>query len=175
MNAELVTLRLVKPSNSRYSSPQLTYSQEKRLYQQVSCWIPLTTRAPIAQLTLMKNLHQMWRIFVRLSTACCFQDRFLQRIWINIHADIELATLLPKWQRWPRCTWLPVASVDVERSFSKYGSVPSPLRCSLATDSIKSYCSVFFNNSLRRARKNKPFHVTEMSGNSFLRMKDLCS
>ena len=43
---------------------------------------------------------------------------------------------------------LPVASVDVERSFSKYGSVLSPLRCSLAPDSIKAYCSVFYNNSL---------------------------
>ena len=42
---------------------------------------------------------------------------------------------------------LPVASVDVERLFSKYGSVLSPLRCSLAPDSIKAYCSVFYNNS----------------------------
>ena len=41
---------------------------------------------------------------------------------------------------------IPVTSVDVERSFSKYGSVLSPLRCSLATDSIRAYCSVFYNN-----------------------------
>ena len=42
---------------------------------------------------------------------------------------------------------LPVTSVDVERSFSKYGSALSPLRCSLAPASLKSYCSVFYNNS----------------------------
>ena len=42
---------------------------------------------------------------------------------------------------------LPVTSVDVERSFSKYGSVLSPLRCSLAPASLKLYCSVFYNNS----------------------------
>ena len=42
---------------------------------------------------------------------------------------------------------LPVTSVDVERSFSKYGSVLSPLRCSLAPASLKSFCSVFYNNS----------------------------
>jgi len=42
---------------------------------------------------------------------------------------------------------MPVASVDVERSFSKYSSVLSPLRCSLAQDSLKAYCSLFYNNS----------------------------
>ena len=42
---------------------------------------------------------------------------------------------------------IPVASVDVERSFSKYGSVLSPLRCALAPDSLKAYCSVFYNNN----------------------------
>ena len=39
---------------------------------------------------------------------------------------------------------LPVASVDMERSFSKYGSLLSPSRSSLATESIKAYCSVFY-------------------------------
>lgn len=42
---------------------------------------------------------------------------------------------------------LPVSSVDVERSFSKYGSVLSPLRQSLSTDSLRAYCSVFYNQS----------------------------
>ena len=40
-----------------------------------------------------------------------------------------------------------LASVDVERSFSKYGSVLSPLQCSLGQDSLKAYCAVFYNNS----------------------------
>jgi len=39
---------------------------------------------------------------------------------------------------------LPVASVDMERSFSKYGSLLSPSRSSLAPESIKAYCSVFY-------------------------------
>ena len=42
---------------------------------------------------------------------------------------------------------LPVSSVDVERSFSKYGSILSPLRQNLSQDSLKAYCSVFYNNS----------------------------
>jgi len=42
---------------------------------------------------------------------------------------------------------LPVASVNVERSFSKYGSVLSPLRQTLSTDSLKAYCSVFYNQA----------------------------
>jgi len=38
---------------------------------------------------------------------------------------------------------LPVASVDVELSFTKYGSV---LHQSLSTDSLTAYCSMFYNS-----------------------------
>ena len=51
------------------------------------------------------------------------------------------------WQRWLTCKRdylaLPVDSVIVERSFSKYGFALLSLRCSLAQDSIKAYCSCF--------------------------------
>jgi len=40
---------------------------------------------------------------------------------------------------------LPVSSVDVECSFSKYGSVLSPVRQSLSNDSLRAYCSVFYS------------------------------
>lgn len=41
---------------------------------------------------------------------------------------------------------LPISSVDVERSFSKYGSVLSPLRQSLTQENLRAYSAVFFNN-----------------------------
>lgn len=40
---------------------------------------------------------------------------------------------------------MPVASTDVERSFSKYGSILSPLRHQLSQESLRYYCSTFFN------------------------------
>ena len=44
---------------------------------------------------------------------------------------------------------LPVASVDVKRSFLKYGSVLLPLRQSLSQYSLWAYCAVFYNQSLQ--------------------------
>ena len=40
----------------------------------------------------------------------------------------------------------PVSSSDVERSFSKYGTVLSPLRRSMSTDTLCAHCSVFYNS-----------------------------
>ncbi|KAG2458114.1 WNT3A protein, partial [Polypterus senegalus] len=39
-----------------------------------------------------------------------------------------------------------ISSVDVERSFSKYGSVLSPLRYCLSQENLQAYSAVFFNN-----------------------------
>ena len=43
---------------------------------------------------------------------------------------------------------LPVLSEDVKRSFSKYGTVLSPLRQSTSTDSLHAHCSVLHNNTV---------------------------
>jgi len=43
---------------------------------------------------------------------------------------------------------LPVSSIDIQRSFSKYGSVRSPPCQSLSSDSLEAYCSVFCNQSI---------------------------
>jgi hypothetical protein len=42
---------------------------------------------------------------------------------------------------------MPISSVDVERSFSKYGSILSPLRQSLSEEHLRAYSAVFYNNA----------------------------
>ena len=41
-----------------------------------------------------------------------------------------------------------VSSEDAERSFSKHGTVLSPLRQSMSTDSLRAHCSVFYNSTV---------------------------
>lgn len=70
----------------------------------------------------------------------------------NLDEDIFIAQFLARIKnRLPRLSnlanayiALPVSSVNVERSFSKYGSVLSPLPCSLTEENLKAYCAYFF-------------------------------
>lgn len=63
------------------------------------------------------------------------------RFWRAVEDPLPKLTALRHTSHSP---WL----LLVKRSFLKYGSVPSPLRQSLSIDSLKAYCSVFYNQAV---------------------------
>ena len=81
-----------------------------------------------------------WQIYQDI-VACETIPDDIATFWRSLQDRLPVLSALAK-----TYIALPVTSVDVERSFSEYGSVLSPLRCSLAPASLKSYCSVFYNN-----------------------------
>jgi len=85
-----------------------------------------------------------WPIYVDLATREALPDNDVASFWQSLAQQNQLTKLAELAKVYLA---LPVVSVDVERSFSKYGSVLSPLRSSLATDSLKAYCSLFHNNN----------------------------
>jgi hypothetical protein len=90
------------------------------------------------------NAADEWQIYLDLAAKQHQVDDFdLVMFWRAVEDRLPKLTAIAK-----AYIALPVASVDVERSFSKYGSVLSPLRQSLSTDSLKAYCSVFYNQAV---------------------------
>ena len=102
--------------------------------------IALLSKSIDDYLTSLPNLCKAkmeWPIYINL-TSSFDTTGDIKHFWFFVRERIpilfELAT-----------TYIAL-SADVERFFSKYGSILSPLRTSLFEENLKAYCSVHFNN-----------------------------
>ena len=83
-----------------------------------------------------------WRTYLDITTAAIIPND-ITAFWKALQSRLPLLAALAK-----AYIALPISSVDVERSFSKYGSVLSPLRFSLTEDHLRAYCALYYNNSM---------------------------